>query len=72
VDPALGLFAGNLKREREARGLSQERLAEICGLHRTSVGLLERRERLPRLDTLLALTRGLRLSSTCDLLRGVK
>jgi transcriptional regulator with XRE-family HTH domain len=49
-------------------GLSQEALAELCDLHRTEISLLERRKRSPRLDTIVNLTRGLQLSSVCDLL----
>lgn len=39
------VFGKNLKRYRLARGLSQEKLAEICGLHRTYISTVERFKR---------------------------
>ena len=50
-------FGKNLHRCRS--GLSQETLAVCASLHRTEIGLLEREERLPRIDTLLKLAGGL-------------
>src|ERR1700680_1213969 len=43
---------------REAKHWSQEEFADLCGLHRTAVGFLERAERNPRLDTLLTISKG--------------
>jgi DNA-binding XRE family transcriptional regulator len=64
-------FAKNLRQHRRRSGLSQERLAEICELDRTTIGLLERRERTPGLDTVVKLARGLELPSPCVLLEGI-
>ena len=52
-------FAKVVKRERLARGLSQEVLAHRAGLHRTYVGLVERGLRNPTIDVGHALARAL-------------
>jgi transcriptional regulator with XRE-family HTH domain len=72
VDVVREQLGSNLRRHRRNAGLSQERLAELCDLHRTEIGLLERGERSPRLDTLVTIARGLDLSSPCDLLEGIR
>jgi transcriptional regulator with XRE-family HTH domain len=41
----VSLFAANVRRLRQARGFSQEELAERAGVHRTYVGMLERGEK---------------------------
>jgi transcriptional regulator with XRE-family HTH domain len=64
-------FSLNLRTHRERAGLSQEGLADACGLDRTEISLLERGKRLPRLDTLVLLSRGLELPSPAALLDGI-
>lgn len=49
------LFGKNLRAARMRAGLSQEEAAFGAGLHRTEIGLLERGERLPRIDTTVKL-----------------
>jgi transcriptional regulator with XRE-family HTH domain len=48
-----------LKTLREAKGLSQEALAAVCGFHRTYVGLIERGERNISVSTIEQLAAGL-------------
>ncbi|HLB21858.1 MAG TPA: helix-turn-helix transcriptional regulator [Solirubrobacteraceae bacterium] len=65
-------FADNLRRHRRRAGLTQEALADACDLHPTAVGKLERQQRTPRLDTIVALSRALGLDSVCELVHGIK
>lgn len=60
-------FATGLRRERTARGLSQERLADAADLHFTYVGSVERGERNISVDNMDRLARALGLDVT-DLL----
>lgn len=55
-DPAVAeRFGRNLRRVRKREDLSQERLGRQAGLHRTEIGLLEKGERVCRIDTLIRL-----------------
>ena len=45
-------FASNVREQRLAKGLSQEDLADLCGLHRTYVGSVERGERNISIDNM--------------------
>ena len=63
-------FGANLYRARKRAGLSQEGLGFAAGLHRTEVGLLERGQRLPRIDTLVKLAGALDIAPEA-LLEGI-
>jgi len=72
MEPVRKQFAANLRQQRERAGLSQEALADACDLHRTEISLLERCKRSPRLETIVILSRGLRLASAAELLSGIR
>ena len=55
-------FSQVVKNHREKRGLSRVALAELSGLHQTYIGLLERGERSPNLDTAKAIANALGIS----------
>jgi transcriptional regulator with XRE-family HTH domain len=63
-------FGENLYRARKRAGLSQEALGFAAGLHRTEVGLLERSQRLPKIDTLVKLAGALGIAPEA-LLKGI-
>lgn len=55
-------FSRVVSKHREKKKLSRAALAELSGLHQTYVGLLERGERSPNLDTAQAIAKALGLS----------
>ena len=57
----LKLFGQRVRELRLAAALSQEELAESCGLHRTYIGGIERGERNVGVLNLLQLARALRV-----------
>lgn len=64
------ILAANLRTMRQERGLSQEALADIAGLHRTYVSSVERCERNATLDTLDRLSLALGITPS-DLLKEI-
>ena len=61
-------LATNLRALRRAKGLSQEGLADLSGLHYTYIGGIERGERNPSIDNVGRLAEALGLDAV-DLLR---
>ncbi|WP_284504126.1 helix-turn-helix transcriptional regulator [Caballeronia sp. ATUFL_F2_KS9A] len=54
-----GRIASNLKVLRGKRGMSQEKLADRAGLHRTQLSVIERGQSNVMVDTLVALAEAL-------------
>lgn len=54
-------FGLMIKQRREAKAWSQERFAEIAGLHRTEISLIERGHRDVRIETLKKLAHAFRV-----------
>jgi transcriptional regulator with XRE-family HTH domain len=56
------VFSANLRNLRQSREISQERLAELAGLHRTYVSSVERSERNISIDNIARLAKALDVS----------
>jgi transcriptional regulator with XRE-family HTH domain len=56
------ILADNVRTNRKQKGLSQEDLADLCGLHRTYIGAIERAEQNVTLRTLESLASSLGVS----------
>jgi transcriptional regulator with XRE-family HTH domain len=63
------IFSTNLRAARLRKGLTQEELASLAGLHRTYVGSAERGERNVTLESVERLARALEVPPS-DLLSG--
>ena len=59
------IVARNLKRLRQERGLSQEELADLAGLNRNYIGMIERQENAATVDTLEELAKALQVDPVC-------
>lgn len=63
-------FGAIVRKEREKLGISQEELADLCGLHRTYIGGVERGERNLGLLNVVRIAAALKVSVS-TLLRGL-
>ena len=57
-----GIIGDRIKRHRNRLGLTQEELAEKCGLHHTYIGQLERGEKNATLESIEKVVHGLDIS----------
>jgi transcriptional regulator with XRE-family HTH domain len=64
------IFAANVARIREGKGLTQEQLGWAAGLHQTAVTRIESGERMPTLPTILKIAEGLEVPPA-DLFAGI-
>lgn len=69
-DHLLGGFGLNLRKARRAADMTQETLADVCGLERAYVSRLERGKAEPRIGTVVRLAQGLGVTAS-DLLAGI-
>ncbi len=61
LSPATELLGRRIRNQRHALGLSQEALAQVCGLHWTFIGQVERGRRNLSLHNLLKLADALQI-----------
>ncbi|WP_133366851.1 helix-turn-helix domain-containing protein [Qipengyuania sediminis] len=60
----VAVLANNVRHLRKVKGISQEELADLCEIHRTYIGSVERCERNVTLSTLELLANALGVSVT--------
>ncbi len=56
------IFGREVRFRRHKLGLSQEAFADVCGLHRTYIGSIERGERNVSLQNIVRIARALKVS----------
>lgn len=59
----LSIFADNVKYYRLEKNLSQEKLAELSGLHRTYISAVERQQRNISIDNIEAISSALNIEA---------
>ncbi|WP_413175605.1 helix-turn-helix domain-containing protein [Anabaena azotica] len=69
-DSQLQQFGETVRKVRKAKGLSQEQLAELAGLHRNYIGGVERGERNIALLNIILIAHALGMSPS-ELLQGL-
>ncbi|MBU2580935.1 MAG: helix-turn-helix domain-containing protein [Alphaproteobacteria bacterium] len=65
------ILAQNLRRVRQERSLTQEELADLAGINRNYVGMIEREENAATVDVLESLAKALSIEAA-DLLAKIR
>jgi transcriptional regulator with XRE-family HTH domain len=65
-------FGKRVHDQRTIKGISQEKLAEICDVSTSYIGLIERGERKPSLEILLAIANTLRIGTDALLIDSIE
>jgi len=60
----LEIFGGNVQKYRKEQHISQEKLAEIAGVHRTYIGMIERAEKNVTLRNMEKIAKALNIHVT--------
>lgn len=60
-EPILTLFGINVQKHRKEQQLTQEKLAELAGVHRTYIGMIERAEKNITLCNMEKIAKALRV-----------
>lgn len=55
-------FGDNVRKTRIKKGLSQEELADLAGVHRTYIGMIERAEKNITLENIEKIAKALKVS----------
>jgi transcriptional regulator with XRE-family HTH domain len=71
ADANLKILGNNVRVLRHQKGLSQEQLAELTGLHRTYIGGIERGERNVSILNLIRLSKALDITAS-KMVEGIK
>lgn len=61
MDTIKKILGENIKKYRCDQRLSQEKLADMCSLHRTYIGSVERGERNVSLENIVSISRALKI-----------
>ena len=62
MDNITAIFGKRIRNIRISKNISQEKLAELSGLHPTYIGQIERGEKSPTLESLYKISAGLSMS----------
>lgn len=61
VKEQIRVFANNMRKRRKDLGYSQEKLGQLCNLHRTYIGGIEQYTRNPSLKNMEKIAKALRI-----------